>query len=61
MKVGGDNDKKTFSVEVKDWDYNNKYIQSATLNGSPYTSSSISNEQIQNGGTLVLQMSKKPF
>jgi putative alpha-1,2-mannosidase len=38
----------------------NKYIQSATLNGKPWLKSWFFHEEIRNGGKLILKMSKKP-
>jgi predicted alpha-1,2-mannosidase len=51
---------KTFTVVAKDNNPASLYIQSATLNGKPYSQSWISHQQILAGGTLVLQMSNKP-
>jgi predicted alpha-1,2-mannosidase len=50
----------TFTVIAKDNSPANKYIQSATLNGQPYTRSWITHEQIAAGGTLSLQMGPAP-
>jgi len=49
-----------FTVIAKDNSPENVYIQSATLNGRPYTRSWITHEQIVNGGTLVFQMGPTP-
>jgi len=38
----------------------NKYIQSITLNGKPYTKSYIKHADIVKGGTLVVKMGDKP-
>jgi len=38
----------------------NIYIQSATLNGKPFSRSSITHEEIVNGGELVFEMGDKP-
>jgi len=49
-----------FTVVAKDNSPENVYIQSATLNGQPYTRSWITHEQIVSGGTLVFQMGPTP-
>ena len=51
---------KTFTVEAKGNSLASPYIQSATLNGRPYTRNWISHEEIMNGGTLTLVMSNRP-
>ncbi|MGC8638676.1 MAG: GH92 family glycosyl hydrolase [Isosphaeraceae bacterium] len=50
----------TFTVVAKNNSPRNVYIQSATLNGKPYTRSWITHKQIVAGGTLELQMGPKP-
>ena len=47
---------KFFEVEAINCSADNKYIQSATLNGQPHNESWISHSDIVNGGRLVLQM-----
>ena len=51
---------KTFTVKAVDNQPENKYIQSATLNGQPYEKSFITHRDILNGGTLELQMGSQP-
>ena len=43
-----------------DGDGLNRYIQSATLNGTPLTTSWFRHSQIANGGTLLLHMGSSP-
>lgn len=49
-----------FTVIAKDNSSENVYIQSATLDGKPYTRSWITQDQIAGGSTLVLQMGPTP-
>lgn len=49
-----------FTVIAKDNAPENVYIQSATLDGKPYTHSWITQDQIARGSTLVLQMGPTP-
>ena len=51
---------KTFSVEVKENNAVNKYIQSITLNGKPYTKSYLSHQDLMKGGKLVIEMGSRP-
>lgn len=51
---------KTFRVIAPMASDDNKYIQSATLNGKPLLIPSISHEAIMQGGVLKLEMSNKP-
>jgi putative alpha-1,2-mannosidase len=51
---------KTFQVIAKDASDENKYIQSATLNGQPWNKPWFSHDDIKNGGTLVLKMGRHP-
>lgn len=51
-------DGKTFTVIAENLSKENKYVQSVTLNGQPYTKSVISHEDILRGGELVFQMRK---
>ncbi|MCK0203774.1 glycoside hydrolase family 92 protein, partial [Ornithobacterium rhinotracheale] len=57
MKVGQG---KTFVIEAKNFSDKNIYIQKATLNGKPLQGTSISHEQIMQGGTLVLELGAEP-
>ena len=47
---------KTFWIEAINCSYDNKYIQSATLNGVEWNKPWFSHSDIANGGKLVLQM-----
>jgi len=38
----------------------NIYIQSATLNGKPFTRTWITHQEITRGGTLIFEMGAKP-
>ena len=49
---------KTFTVIAEGISAENKYVESITLNGEPYTKNYISHEDIMNGGTLVFKMKK---
>jgi predicted alpha-1,2-mannosidase len=51
---------KKFVIEAENNNSENVYIQSATLNGKPYTHNWISYTDIMNGGTLHLVMGNKP-
>jgi len=51
---------KTFTIKAKNVSGENIYIQSATLNGKPYTKSFIYHSNIVNGGELIFEMGKKP-
>jgi predicted alpha-1,2-mannosidase len=51
---------KKFSVVAANNSPKNVYIQSATLNGKPYTKNWISHQQLLEGGTLTFNMSNKP-
>ena len=51
---------KTFTVVAKNNSATNPYIQSATLNGQPFTRSWISQADIVSGGKLVLTMGPTP-
>ena len=51
---------KTFRIIAKGCSDENKYIQSAKLNGKPWFCPWIQHEDIVNGATLVLQMGNKP-
>ena len=47
---------KTFTVIAEGISEANKYVESITLNGEPYTKNYITHEDILNGGTLVFKM-----
>jgi len=53
-------DGKVFIIEAKNVSAQNKYIQSATLNGKPYNKPWINNSDIVAGGKLVFQMGARP-
>ena len=48
----------TFTVIAEGISAENKYVESITLNGEPYTKNYITHEDILNGGTLVFKMKK---
>jgi len=50
---------KTFEIEAKNCSAENKYIQSATLNGQDWNKPWFSHEDIADGGKLVLTMGNK--
>lgn len=56
-KLGNGN---TFVIEARNHSADNKYIQSATLNGRPWDKPWFGHEDIAGGGTLVLEMGPKP-
>ena len=51
---------KDFVIIVRNNSPENKYIQSASLDGQPYTASWIKHASIKNGRTLILNMGDKP-
>jgi predicted alpha-1,2-mannosidase len=51
---------KTFTILAPNVSKANKYIQSATLNGTPLTKAWFEHAAIANGGTLTLQMGAAP-
>lgn len=51
---------KSFVIEAEDVSAQNKYIQSATLNGNPLNKPWINNADVVAGGRLVLQMGPRP-
>jgi predicted alpha-1,2-mannosidase len=57
VKVGSG---KVFHIIAQGCSEENKYIQSATLNGKPLNKPWISHEDIKNGATLVLKMGSRP-
>lgn len=52
--------KKTFTVKATNASPKNIYIQSASLNGKPYTRNYISHQDIMNGGIIEFVMGDKP-
>ncbi len=57
INVGGG---KTFVIEAKNVSAQNKYIQSATLNGIPLNKPWITNANVVKGGKLIFQMGPRP-
>lgn len=51
---------KKFQIIAKNNDAKHIYISRATLNGQPFTRNYITNQQIMQGGKLVLEMSTTP-
>ena len=52
--------KKEFTIKANNADQNNFYIQSATLNGQPWTKCYIDHSDIMRGGLLEFEMGSKP-
>ncbi len=50
----------TFEIDAKNNSKDNFYIESASLNGKPYSNSFVTFEDIQNGGTLKFQLGSSP-
>lgn len=53
-------DGKTFTVVADGLSDANKYVESVTLNGEPYTKNYITHSDIMNGGKLVFKMTSTP-
>ena len=53
-------DTKTFTIVAEDTSNENRYIQSATLNGKDFNRTSISHKELLEGGTLHFKMGKTP-
>lgn len=51
---------KSFVIKARDVSAKNIYIQSATLNGRPYSRSYLLHKDLINGGELVFQMGPQP-
>ncbi len=51
---------KTFKITAKNASRENKYIQSARLNGRPFNSSRLSHADVAAGGVLEFEMGEKP-
>lgn len=51
---------KKFEIVVKNNSEKNKYIQSASLNGQPYSKTYLKHTDIMNGGTLEFEMGSSP-
>ena len=50
---------KTFTIVAENFSKDNKYIQSATLNGKNWDNPWFTHTDLENGGTLVLKMGNK--
>ena len=50
---------KTFEIEAKNASDENKYIQSATLNGKPLDEPVLNHSDLMNGAKLVLVMGNR--
>ena len=57
INVGND---RTFTIRAKNNSQENIYVQSAKLNGKPYTKSYLMYQDIVKGGTLDLEMGSEP-
>jgi predicted alpha-1,2-mannosidase len=53
-------DGKQFMILAKDNSQRNKYVQSAQLNGQPYSKSFLTHEVLMNGGAFELSMDSRP-
>ncbi len=51
---------KTFTVEARNNSHENKYIQSATLNGKPLKKTWLSHKEITDGGIVSFEMGPEP-
>ena len=51
---------KTFTIETRNNSHENKYIQSAKLNGNPLTRIWLSQKEITDGGIVSFEMGPKP-
>jgi len=60
LKLNEPYEKGEFIIKAKNNSSLNKYIQSATLNGSAYTKSWITHSDIVNGGSLIFEMGPEP-
>jgi putative alpha-1,2-mannosidase len=54
------NNNKVFVIKALNNSKENKYIQSATLNGNSFDRTWITQDEITNGGELVFQMGPEP-
>jgi predicted alpha-1,2-mannosidase len=59
LKINMENG-KTFTIQANHVSSENIYIQSATLNGKPWSKSFLNHEDIINGGELVFEMGAEP-
>jgi putative alpha-1,2-mannosidase len=51
---------KTFTIKAQNNSKDNKYIQSAALNGKPFNRTWITHKEITDGGMLEFEMGPKP-
>ena len=51
---------KTFTIEAKNNSHENKYIQSATLNGKSFNKTWLSQKEITDGGVVSFEMGPEP-
>jgi putative alpha-1,2-mannosidase len=51
---------KRFEIKATGCSHENKYVQSATLNGQPWHKPWFSHEDIKDGGKLLLVMGNRP-
>ena len=51
---------KSFVIKARRVSKSNLYIQSATLNGRPYTKSFITHKDLMSGGELIFEMGPRP-
>jgi len=60
IKLGSPFNDGEFTIQANHVSEENKYIQSATLNGEPMNRSWLSHEEIVGGGTLIFEMGAEP-
>ncbi|MFA5816185.1 MAG: GH92 family glycosyl hydrolase [Bacteroidales bacterium] len=51
---------KTFTIQALNNSQKNKYIQSASLNGNPISSTCLSHKEITDGGIVIFEMGPEP-
>ena len=51
---------KSFTIEARNNSHENKYIQSASLNGKPFTKTWLSQQEITDGGIVSFEMGPEP-
>ena len=59
LKINMENG-KTFTIKAKHVSSENMYIQSATLNGKPYSKSFLKHDDVIKGGELIFEMGQEP-
>ncbi|MBT7095133.1 MAG: hypothetical protein HN936_17945, partial [Bacteroidetes bacterium] len=60
ISLNSHNKSRQFIVKANNVSLENKYIQSAILNGKPMKKSWLSHDEIINGGTLIFEMGPAP-